>query len=114
MTLIDDARTSLANDRTGVTCSPLPYLRAALEALDAVLAIHAPGTVYALADECGHTEDSDEHGVAVTTGDAICLASPTGETFCAGCRPDDFGEPMPWPCPTALAAGAKAPEEASS
>lgn len=77
---------------------------ALIAALRAVLDEHRPGHVYLLTDECGHDhdDDSDDRVGRDDWGDAFCLDSPTGETFCTGCiGPDESN--LPYPCPTVRA-----------
>ena len=84
--LIADARTSLPR---------------ALDALEAVLALHHPVKIYAQADECG-CGDEDHTIIESPQGDDLCWDTPTGELCCSECLDEDSGA-IDYPCPTVRA-----------
>ena len=70
----------------------------ALDALEAVLALHQPVKIYAQADECG-CGDEDHTIIESPQGDDLCWDTPTGELCCPECLDEDSGA-IDYPCPT--------------
>lgn len=72
--------------------------------LTAVRALHQRVGIYEDADQCNCLEKTT-HNVGYTEdGDEICLDSPCPDEGyrCAECV-DEWGEPVPYPCPTIIA-----------
>ena len=92
----------MAFDHVGMAILAKADLPKALAMLEAVLALHTPSEVYALADECEC--GNEEHAVIESfSGEMLCWDSPTGDHYCAECV-DETGDELPaWPCRTVAA-----------
>lgn len=67
----------------------------------AVRALHRPGQVYTLSEECSDPE-AHEWELVDGGGFYVCMDEPTGERFCIECRPEDAldSTEYPYPCTT--------------
>ncbi|MGR6089000.1 hypothetical protein ACU4IU_00390 [Brevibacterium sp. CSND-B09] len=75
----------------------------ALDALNAVLELHASDMLYENVDRCENYNEYhvDDFHTESEDGVEICMGRPTGVRVCRSCQAD--GEPVDWPCATVQA-----------
>ena len=99
--MLDKASVALDGEDAEFIAAARAALPNALDALEAVLALHQPVKIYAQADECG-CGDEDPTIIESPQGDDLCWDTPTGELCCPECLDEDSGA-IDYPCPTVAA-----------